>query len=146
MRHPCRLAAVLAAAVTGCAAPADDATADLKALQGTWTLVAFERDGKETKLQGDTRAINTGNAFVVKRGDQVVAAGTMTLDPTTNPKASETTYTDGPDKGKAFKGIYRIDGDTTTFCRAGAPADDRPTEFKSKPGSGQFVAVYKRAK
>ena len=71
---------------------------------------------------------------------------TVKLDPTKKPKASETTYTEGPDKGKTFKGIYEIDGNTVKFSRAGAPDDERPTEFKTKPGSVQFVSVYKRAK
>jgi hypothetical protein len=32
------------------------------------------------------------------------------------------------------------------FCRTGSPDQNRPTEFKTKPDTGQFVAVYKRAK
>jgi uncharacterized protein (TIGR03067 family) len=136
----------LVLALVGGNAIADDAKDDLKALQGTWDLIYFERDGKEVKLQQNTQAINTGDKFVVKRGDEVIAAGTMKLDPSKKPNASETTYTDGADKGKTFKGIYQIEGDTVKFCRAGSPDDDRPTEFKTKSGSGEFVAVYKRAK
>jgi uncharacterized protein (TIGR03067 family) len=146
MRRACGVVAVLTLALVGYNATADDAKDDLKALEGTWDLIYFERDGKEVKLQDDTKAINTGDKFVIKRGDQVIAAGTMKLDPSKKPKASETTYTEGPDKGKTYKGIYQIDGDTVKFCRAGSPDDDWPTEFKTKPGSGQFVAVYKRAK
>jgi uncharacterized protein (TIGR03067 family) len=146
MRQTCGVVALLTLALVGCNATADDAKDDLKALEGTWDLIHFERDGKEVKLQKDTRAINTGAKFVVKRGDEVIAAGTMKVDPSKKPKASETTYTEGPDKGKTFKGIYQIDGDTVKFCRAGSPDDARPTEFKTKPGSGQLMAVYKRAK
>src|SRR5262245_32645451 len=146
MRRTCSVVALLAVVLVGSNATADDAKDDLKALEGTWDLIYFERDGKEVKLQKDTKAINTGDKFVVKRGDEVIAAGTMKLDPSKKPKASETTYTEGPDKGKTFKGIYQIDGDTVKFCRAGSPDAERPTEFKTKPDSGQFVAVYKRAK
>ena len=146
MRQACGVVALLTLALLGCNATADDAKDDLKALEGTWDLIYLERDGKEAKLQNDTKAINTGDKFVVKRGDEVIAAGTMKVDPSKKPKASETTYTEGPDKGKTFKGIYQIEGDSVKFCRAGSPDDDRPTEFKTKPDSGQFVAVYKRAK
>src|SRR5437764_1855170 len=142
MKLACYAAAMLAVVLLGRNTMADDAKDDLKALQGTWELIYFERDGKEVKLQNDTKAINTGNKFVVKRGEQVIAAGTIKLDPSKKPKASETTYTEGADKGKTFKGIYQIDGDTIKFCRAGSPDAERPTEFKSKPDSGQFVAVY----
>ncbi|MBA3727356.1 MAG: TIGR03067 domain-containing protein, partial [Armatimonadetes bacterium] len=140
MRQVCSLVAVLAVAFVGLNASAGDAKDDLKALQGTWDLVYFERDGKEAKLQPGTKAINTGDKFVVKRGDEVIAAGTFKFDPSKKPNASETTYTEGPNKGKTFKGIYQIDGDTMKFCRAGSTDDERPTEFKTKAASGQFVA------
>ena len=136
----------MAVTLAGLNATADDAQDDLKAIQGTWDLVYFERDGKEVKLRNDTRAINTGDKFVVKVGDKVIAAGTFKFDASKKPKASETTYTEGPDKGKTFKGIYQLNGDMVKFCRAGSPDQKRPTEFKTKPDSGQFVAVYKRAK
>ena len=146
MRQACCAVAVLASALVSFHATADDATDGLKAFQGSWDLIYFERDGKGVKLQNNTRIINTGDKFVVKRRNQVIAAGTMKVDPSKKPKASETTYTQGPDKGKTFKGIYEFDGDTLRFCRAGSPDDERPTEFKTKPGSGRFMAAYKRSK
>jgi uncharacterized protein (TIGR03067 family) len=136
--------ALLAVGVVGLNAAADDAKTDLEALQGTWELSAFERDGKEVKLEDVTKVTFTVDKFVVKRGDEVVAAGTFKLDPSKKPKVCDTTYTDGPDKGKTFKGIYQIDGDTEKFCRAGLPSGERPTEFKTKPDSGQVLSVYKR--
>jgi hypothetical protein len=32
------------------------------------------------------------------------------------------------------------------FCRAGSPDGKRPTEFKTKPDSGEFAAVHKQMK
>jgi uncharacterized protein (TIGR03067 family) len=141
----CGLWALLAVAVVGLNAAADDAKSDLEALQGTWELSSFERDGKAVKLEEVTKVTFTDEKFVVKRGDEVVAAGTFKLDPSKKPKACETSYTEGPDKGKTFKGIYQIEGDTEKFCRAGLPSGERPTEFKTKPDSGQVLSVYKRA-
>jgi len=147
MKHViCISAAMMAITLVGLCAAADDASDDLKALQGTWDLIYFERDGKEVKLQSETKSTNTGDKWVVKRGDQVIAAGTMKVDPSKKPKASETTYTEGPDKGKTFKGIYEFNGDTVKFCRAGSPEDEHPTEFKTRPDSRQLVTVYKRSK
>lgn len=114
--------------------------------EGTWELTYFERGGQEVKLQAATRLISTGAKFVVKRGDQVIAAGTGSVYPDQKPPASDTTYTEGPDKGKTFKGIYQLEGDKLTFCRAGSPEDDRPAEFKTAPGSNAFIAIYKRVK
>jgi uncharacterized protein (TIGR03067 family) len=122
------------------------ATADDKSeYGGTWELIYFERDGKAVKLQNKTQAIITGTKFVVKRGDEVIAAGTSKLDTSTNPKRTISTYTEGRDKGKTFKGIYRLEGNILTFCRPGSPDDEFPTEFKTTPDSGAFVSIYKRA-
>jgi uncharacterized protein (TIGR03067 family) len=125
---------------------ADDVQDDFKASQGRWDLVYFEREGKEVEWTGRIQTIISPGKFIVKRGDEIIAAGTSTLDPTKNPKTLDSTYTEGPDKGKTFKGIYQLDGDTMKFCRPGSPDDARPTEFKTTPGSSAFVSVYKRAK
>ena len=105
-------------------------------------------DGKEVNLSKDVKTITVlkGDTFVVKRGDKVIAAGRSKVDRGKNPMALESTYTEGADKGKTFKGISRLEGDTLRFCRAGSPDDPTPTEFKTTPGSGAFVSVYKRAK
>ena len=97
-------------------------------------------------LPASTRWINAKRKFTVKRGTEVIAAGTSKLDSTQNPQALDVTYTEGPDKGTTFKGIYQIDGDTVKFFRAGKPEDPRPSEFKTKAGSGSFVSVYQRVK
>ena len=146
MRPSCGAAAALILAFVGYHVKAGDARDDLKALQGTWDLIYFERDGKEVKLQEDTKVTCTGGRFVVKRGDRILAAGRMKLDPSKRPKASETTYSEGPDKGKTFQGIDQFDGNKVKFCRAGSPDEERPTDFSTRPGSGRFVAVYRRAK
>jgi uncharacterized protein (TIGR03067 family) len=146
MRQVGTVVVLLAMTLAIRSATAGDATDDLKAFQGTWDLVSFEREGKEVKPQNDTKAIITGHKTIIKVGDKVIAAGTFKLDPGKKPKAVDLTYTAGPDKGKTFKGIYQFDGDQVKFCRPGSPDDDRPTEFKTKVGSRAFVSVYKRAK
>ncbi len=115
-------------------------------LEGTWDMVSLERDGKEVKPQKNTKAIFTGDKFVIQVGDKVIAGGTFKVDATQKPKATDAKYTEGPDKGKSFKGIYQIDDDTLKFCRAGSPDQKRPTEFKTKADTGAMASVYKRAK
>lgn len=146
MRHVYLAATALFMLPVGCSTTDHDANPELQAMQGTWEAVHMERDGKEVTLSNDnkTTSSNTGNKFIVRRGDQVIAAGSFAFDPSKSPRESETTYTEGPDTGKTFKGIHEIDGDTMKFCRAGSPDDERPTEFKTKPGSGQFAADYQR--
>lgn len=115
-------------------------------LEGTWDLVSLERDGKEIKPQKDTKALFTGDKFVIQVGDKVIAGGTFKIDAGQKPKATDATYTEGQDKGKSFKGIYQIDGDTLKFCRAGSPNQERPTVFKTKAGTDGVASIYKRAK
>lgn len=115
-------------------------------LEGTWELVSLERDGKDVKIQPDTKLAVTGNKFVVMVGDKVISGGTFKLDPGKNPKAIDSIYTEGPDKGKSFKGIYQLEGKTVKFCRAGTPDKERPAEFKTTAESGGLASVYKRAK
>jgi uncharacterized protein (TIGR03067 family) len=115
-------------------------------LEGTWVMVSVERDGRAIRPQTNLKMIYTADKFVLKSGDDVVVAGTIKLDSTKKPKTIDTTYTEGPNKGQTLKGIYEVDGDTAKFCRAGAPDQDRPSEFKTKVGSGGLFSVYKRAK
>ena len=122
---------------------ADDSKSEF---EGTWDLVSVERDGKELTPQKDTKMVTAGNKFVIKVGDKVLVAGTSKFDASKKPKTVDVTYTEGPDKGKTLKGIYEVEGDTAKFCRAGTPEQERPTEFKTKAGSGGLASVYKRAK
>ena len=122
------------------------AAADMQdELEGTWELIYFERDGKAVKIKpGGTHSVFTGDKFVVKRGEEVVSAGTSTFEPTAKPMTAVSTYTEGRDKGKTFKSICQLEGDEIKFCRAGSPDDDFPIEFKTTPGSGTFISVYRR--
>jgi len=64
------------------------------------------------------------------------------LDPSKSPKTIDAEMTEGPAKGKAFRGIYKFQDDTQVICLA--PSDkDRPTKFDSKEGT---VTVWKRVK
>lgn len=122
---------------------ADEAKSEF---EGTWDLVSVERDGKEQLVQKGTQMVTTGNKFVLKAGDKIIVAGMFKFDASKKPKTVDVTYTEGPDKGKTLKGIYEVEGDTRRFCRAGTPEQERPTEFKTKAGTGGLASVYKRAK
>ena len=52
---------------------------------------------------------------------------------------------EGAIRGKAARGIYDLRDDSLTLCYVMPPAQERPKEFASKPGSGSQLTVWKRA-
>jgi uncharacterized protein (TIGR03067 family) len=69
---------------------------------------------------------------------------TFRIDPAKNPKEIDlTSASDVPGaKGLTLPGIYKLDGDTLTVCRASGPEVKRPKEFKA--GEGVHLSVLKR--
>jgi uncharacterized protein (TIGR03067 family) len=122
--------------------------AELTRFQGTWQLVASETDGKKMPEEQvkQFRVKIEKDHHTVTFGVQVVAHEVkFTVDPTTQPKSSEDTLEVEPNKGKKIRGIYVLDGESLTSC-VGAIDAPRPTEFSSKPGSGQSLRRFQRVK
>ncbi|QEH34448.1 hypothetical protein OJF2_29870 [Aquisphaera giovannonii] len=123
--------------------PADD----LKALQGTWEVVAMERE-KETVPAEDFKgwtARYEGNKVTLMDGDRVHRRGIVTLDPSRTPRSINTWDRDGPYEDQTSPGIYEIQGDTLKLAFA-KPGQERPTAFTTKTGPAVLVVTYKRAK
>jgi uncharacterized protein (TIGR03067 family) len=124
-----------------------DLEKELKKFQGTWTIESSVTGGMEIPpddLKGFI-VIYDGDKHTVKHGDQVIQVGTQKLDPSKSPKTIDVRMTEGPNKGAVMLGIYEIDGDTLKAC-FDPGGKKRPTEFKSAPGSENFVNVHKRVK
>jgi uncharacterized protein (TIGR03067 family) len=144
-----KLLAVLAMAffLRADASHADD-KADLEALQGDWKLVAGEESGKPGKAEGKGKELD----FKIK-GETVTSwligvnavevSLKFKIDSTKNPKTIDLLIEDKKDaKPKALLGIYSIEGDTLKVCFG----EVRPKEFKTKPGTADFIWVLKKAK
>ena len=118
---------------------------EMKKFQGTWKQIAYERDGVTEPLdeQGwEPRVTFTGDAFVVTLADgSIPIKGTYKLDPTQQPKAVDWTDSIGEDAGKTLLAIYTLDADRLVFCAA-YPGENRPTEFRTRPG--QVLRVSER--
>jgi uncharacterized protein (TIGR03067 family) len=126
---------------------ADDAAKeDLKKLQGEWVLESFKKEGEDLPAKGikATSMIVKGEAWLYKSdlGDWSV---TFKIDPSRTPKTIDMTIGTG-DEARLQRGIYKIEGDTLTICRAaGRGGEERPKAF---PGDhkGLVLIVWKRAK
>ena len=125
--------------------PADGAP---KGLQGTWSATKAVRNGKAAADIIGHRLSFTGNRFQVRSKDgKTLYEGTFRVDARTKPAAIDFEHTQGALKGKTWKGIYVLDGDTLTTCdNAPDPDKSRPAAFEAKAGSGHVLITFRRAK
>ncbi|WP_422929887.1 TIGR03067 domain-containing protein [Singulisphaera sp. PoT] len=116
---------------------------DQKTVQGTWVLVASERDGQSTPAEQlkarDVRMIFEDDRLLAKMADKSVGLGTFTLDPTASPKTYDRIYPDGSKR----LGIYKIEGKNLTICVADLKKE-RPKDFGTAKGDGRTQVVYQR--
>jgi uncharacterized protein (TIGR03067 family) len=145
MKRVVAIAAVLVA-VTVTVARQDDATKkDLMFMEGTWAATVQEVNGKaitdEENKQANAKLVVKDGMYTVYFGETSFGKGTIKLDATKKPKHVDAVASDG----QSLTGIYQIDGDTMKVCFAPG-GKDRPTEFKTKEGTGQLLISYKRSK
>ncbi len=116
-------------------------------LQGSWTATKAERDGKAADDVVGNRLSFTATRFQIQSNDgKALYAGTVRVDPGAKPAAIDFEHTEGALKGKAWKGIYALDGDTLTICDNAPNLDKaRPASFEAKSGSGHVFVTFKRA-
>ena len=131
--------------ILACALPAKAAETTL---QGTWIATKAEQDGKAADDVVGHRLSFTGNRFQIQSKDgKPLYAGTVRVDPSAKPAAIDFEHTEGALKGKAWKGIYRLDGNTLTTCDNAPNLDERrPTAFEARSGSGYVLITFKGAK
>jgi uncharacterized protein (TIGR03067 family) len=123
-----------------------DAAADLKAMVGKWKIEKAEMAGMDATafVKDVTLEIGEGGKYTVLiLGQKDV--GTVTIDPTKKPAEMDIKGTDGPNKGKTIKTIYKLDGDTLVVCYELGDGD-RPAKFEAKANTQRMLATYKREK
>jgi uncharacterized protein (TIGR03067 family) len=110
-------------------------------IEGTWIMTSAELGGKKLPDQGIK-----GTKLVLKSGHYQlqIDEGTYEIVPGT-PAAMDIVGTNGPNKGKTFLAVFELKGDKLEICYD-LEGKTRPTEFKTTPGTKQFLASYERAK
>lgn len=114
---------------------------DLDKYQGSWILVSEEFEGKRVSpFMRDITCTFRGNKVVFEStGDG--RASTIRLDPSKSPKTYDLVR---DDNHLSLKGIYDLDGDKIRICISYHGNGDRPTEFKTAPGSDNQLLVWSR--
>jgi uncharacterized protein (TIGR03067 family) len=127
--------------------PKSDAKAEIKKMEGTWTIEKSLRDGQPAipdEQREMARLIVKGTKRTIMVGDETVAESTYTLDPTTKPKGITIKVTTGGLEGKELKGIYELEGD---ILKIAVSLDGKALkDFESKEGSNVLLQVFKRVK
>jgi uncharacterized protein (TIGR03067 family) len=112
-------------------------------LKGTWTIVAMERDGQkapEDAVKDQTLIFEGDKVTFKQRGD--TKTGTYKLDTAQKPPHLDITPSDGPQKDKAMKMIYQLDGDTLKIYGAKNEEGERPKNFEA----AAMIITLKREK
>lgn len=110
---------------------------------GTWRQVATVVDGEQKFIGSGTTLVVEEDGYSVRIGPQVIQRGKSTSNTEVSPCQADVTVTNGSGSGKSHLQIFDVDGDVLIACAA-APGQERPTEFKSPPGSGHTLSVWLR--
>ena len=115
-------------------------------LQGAWTAVRAERDGRPAAdIAGHVLLVEDGKFSIAESGITIYA-GTLWHDEAATRWAIDFRHTGYPLAGKTWRGIYRIDGDTLTVCHNSANTQrSRPTSFDTEADSGLVMVVFTRS-
>lgn len=102
----------------------------LKELEGTYKLALAERDGKVADKEFTDKALVTikGDVFELAMGDDKKVAK-FKVGGDLKQLTIDLSPADGPEKGKTFAGIYKVEKGEVTL--AFSEKGDRPKEFKS---------------
>ena len=125
----------------------DEVSAELKELRGTWQLVEEIDDGKPMPAEEAKKSKLTFDGtgkWKVEIDGKIIGEGTALINPTRKPKTIDYTFTQGEAAGASFLAIYELTGDVFRHC--GVMKGTRPSEFSSKPGSGQTLTTFRREK
>jgi uncharacterized protein (TIGR03067 family) len=172
MRHIVSLVLIAGLALAGGVRAADAVQKELKALQGTWTLVAYEYEGKRlsrkaaikefggeaqlpvVRIKGEKLIIGSGdNATeyrLLRRGK--AKAGTYSLNPAKTPKTVDITYVSSGFLGghgvATMRCIYRVKGDRLKICCRlhSAGEKDRPKDFTTDDHDSDRLVIFKRVR
>jgi uncharacterized protein (TIGR03067 family) len=143
-RIVCLLAGVLlVVASLGSDSPKEyDGAAEAADLEGSWQQVGAVWNGQLTVTDaGCVRTYRNGRETTHDDG-RLVGDCPFTVDTSSRPARMDTVETAGKHKGKTWRHIYRVEGDTLRMTHGG-PGEERPRSFENRD---TYLGIYKRVK
>jgi uncharacterized protein (TIGR03067 family) len=115
-------------------------------LDGVWTAVTAERDGRSAADVVGNKLAFSADKFTITRDGKTLFAGTYTTDLAKHPAQIDFVNTEGNLKG-TWRGILRFDGAMLDICdNAPDMTKPRPSGFAAPAGSGYVFIAFTRDK
>lgn len=121
----------------------DSGDIDRETLQGTWVVVALQREGKEEKPEGFASRVRFDGDGMTWEGPLKAFTRAYRLVPGHTPKRIDFGSISGEVRGGPGSGIFELEDDTLKLCIG---STGRPTAFETGPGSGTLLYVLEREK
>ena len=108
-----------------------DGAAEAADLEGSWQQVGVVWNGRLTTTEvGPVWTYRNGRETTHDDG-RLVGECPYTVDASSRPARMDTVETAGKHKGKTWRHIYRVEGDTLRMAH-GPPGGERPRSFEDK--------------
>ncbi|MCX6900789.1 MAG: TIGR03067 domain-containing protein [Verrucomicrobia bacterium] len=128
--------------------PATSPAADVNALQGVWRGARFSSGKGEDPGKGVALELTfKDNHISGKRLPEEKLIGEGEFKISADGKCMDATGATGGFKGKAYPGIFKINGNTLLWCvTTTGNAQDRPGAFVAEPAKKTYLIIVKRQK
>ncbi len=113
-------------------------------LQGNWVATKAELGGKNFPLPPGFVLIVTGQRYAAGKPNDFGKLIYFGDELAGQPRRMDVVGEDGPNKGKRYPAIYRIQGRQLEICYD-LSGQDRPTDFVSREGTMQLRVSYVRS-
>ncbi len=131
--------------LAGVARADDKANKEPGPLEGTWTLVSVELNKQPLDMSElkEGRLVVKGEKYSFTLGKTHLEM-IHKIDMAKKPHTMDMKVVEGPEKGKSYHAIFKLEGDRLTICRYLEFDKERPATFGTEPDTGLMLIVWKR--